>query len=233
MMGVGYLGAIRYIPVSLAVLVFYTGPFFIFFVSRFTEKEPFTIVRLAAIVIAFLGLSLALEVQSSAAYQLKGVLFALMAAVGMATFVTVSSLTIRTADPQTVNLYAMSAGALLFLVFLVIVGGPEGAPTLRSIIILCFSGFTIGLAYLIFFAGLKMIGPVRASMLLNLEPLFTICLAVILFGESLSLSQFLGAALVIVGIILINIKPNLVGPKRPSGSMRASSSIHYGTDSLE
>ena len=42
MMGIGYLGATQYIPVSLAVLIFYTGPFFIIFISRFTEKEPIT-----------------------------------------------------------------------------------------------------------------------------------------------------------------------------------------------
>lgn len=208
MMGIGYLGATQYIPVSLAVLIFYTGPFFIFFISRFTEKEPLTIIRLAAIVIAFIGLSLVLDVQSSGAFQLKGILFALMAAVGMATFVTVSSLAIRTADAQAVNLHAMFGGALLFLFFFFTAGGTVSAITPAGFFKLCGSGFAIGFAYITFYAGLKVVGPVRASMLLNVEPIFTVALAVILLGESLSLSQFMGAGLVIVGIIMINVKPD-------------------------
>ena len=38
MMGIGYLGATQYIPVSLAVLIFYTSPFLVAVISRFTEK---------------------------------------------------------------------------------------------------------------------------------------------------------------------------------------------------
>lgn len=207
-MGMGYLGASNYIPISLAVLIFYTGPIFVVFISRYTEKEPITIIRLAAVVIAFLGLSLALEVGSLGVLQLKGILFALVAAVSCAVFVTVSSLTIRTADPQTVNFYALSSASFLFLSFLFLLGGPEGSITPAAILKLCGSGFAIGGAHLSFFAGLKIIGPVRASMLLNVEPIFTISLAVILLGESLAFIQFVGAALVIAGIIMIHIKPN-------------------------
>ena len=49
MMGIGYIGATKYIPVSLAVLIFYTGPIFIVFISRFTEKESLIIIRLTAL----------------------------------------------------------------------------------------------------------------------------------------------------------------------------------------
>jgi len=48
LMGAGYLGATQYISVSLAVLIFYTGPFFNIFISKFTENEPITISRLMA-----------------------------------------------------------------------------------------------------------------------------------------------------------------------------------------
>jgi drug/metabolite transporter (DMT)-like permease len=40
-------------------------------------------------------------------------------------------------------------------------------------------------------------------MLLNSEPMYTIILAAILLGDRLSSSQWVGAALVITGIILI------------------------------
>ena len=84
LMGVGYLGAIQYMPVSLAVLIFYTGPFLVIIISKFTENEPITILRLLAISIAFLGLILALEVRSTGLPPIRGILFAFMAAIGMA-----------------------------------------------------------------------------------------------------------------------------------------------------
>ena len=94
LMGAGYLGATQYIPVSLAVLIFYTGPFFIIIISKFTEKEPITILRLTAICVAFFGLILIMGVTSTGPLPILGILLAFTAAIGMAAFVTVSSLTI-------------------------------------------------------------------------------------------------------------------------------------------
>jgi len=206
MMGIGYLGATKYIPVSTAVLIFYTGPFFTIFISRFTENEPITIIRLTAIAIAFLGLSLAVGVQFTSIFQIRGVLFALMAAIAMGTFVAISSLTIRTADPQAVNLHTILSGTLLFIIFLFIGDEPVSAITSTNLFELCGSGFAIGAAYVAFYAGLKIIGPVKASMLMNTEPIFTIALAASIFGEKLSLINFIGAGLIISGIIMINCK---------------------------
>jgi drug/metabolite transporter (DMT)-like permease len=53
------------------------------------------------------------------------------------------------------------------------------------------------------FIGLEIIGPVKTSMLMNVEPILTIILAAILLGERLASIQLIGAAFVILGIILI------------------------------
>jgi drug/metabolite transporter (DMT)-like permease len=206
-MGIGYLGATRYIPVSTAVLIFYTGPLFTVLISRFTENEPITIIRLMAIATAFMGLSLALGVQSAGSFQVKGVLFAFMAAIGMATFVTISSLAIRTADPQAVNLHTLFSGTLLFILFLCIENDTApSAITSSNLFGLCGSGCAIAVAYIAFYAGLKIIGPVKASMLMNTEPIFTVALAAAILGEKLSFMKFFGAGLVIIGIVMINCK---------------------------
>jgi drug/metabolite transporter (DMT)-like permease len=207
LMGVGYLGATQYIPVSLAVLIFYTGPFFVIFISKFTENEPITILRLAAICVAFFGLILIMGVKSTGPLPIPGVLLGFTAAIGMAVFVTVSSLTIRKASPQTVNLHSLFSGTLMFGLFLFIMGGPSGTITLSGVLKLVGSGLSIAIGYATFFSGLKIIGPVRASILLNSEPVYTIALAAFLLGERLSFTQLIGAALVIAGIILVACKP--------------------------
>ena len=206
MMGIGYLGATLYIPVSLAVLIFYTAPFLVFIISRFTEKEPFTLMRLTAFSIAFLGLSLAIGVQIPGGLDIKGVLFAFIGAASLAIFVTISSLTIRTADPQAVNLHALSSGALLFLCFCLLTEGFVNSLTQGGLLWLSSSGIILGIAYITFYIGLKIVGPVKASMIMNVEPIFTIALSVALLGEQFSFIQFFGAGLVIIGIFMITYK---------------------------
>lgn len=206
MMSMGYLGAARYIPVSLAVLIFYTGPFFVFIISRFTEKEPITAIRLAAFVLAFIGLFLAMKVDTIGGLHVTGILFALMAGIGMALFITMSNLTIRQADPQAVNLHVLFSGAVLLGLFFLKDNAIDELTT-SGALFLTGSGISVAIAYIAFYAGLKIIGSIKASMLLNIEPIFTIGLSVALFGERLSAIQFVGAALVIVGILIISYKP--------------------------
>jgi drug/metabolite transporter (DMT)-like permease len=74
-MAAGYLGATQYIPISLAVLIFYTFPLFVVVISRFTENEPMTQMRLIAIIIAFVGLGFALEIGSIARLNWQGVAY--------------------------------------------------------------------------------------------------------------------------------------------------------------
>jgi len=207
LMGTGYLGATQYIPVSLAVLIFYTGPFFIIIISKFTENEPITLLRFFAICLAFVGLIIIMGVKSSGSLPIQGILLAFTAAIGMAAFVTVSSLTIRKASPQVVNLHSLFGGTLLFGIFLFILGGPRVANKKSGVLKLGGSRLFLAVGYITFFSGLKIIGPVRASILLNAEPVYTIALAALLLGERLSYTQGMGAVLVIAGISLISCQP--------------------------
>jgi len=207
MMGVGYLGATQYIPVSLAVLIFYTCPFFVAIISKFTENEPITITRLTAIILAFIGLSLALKAQFTADLQILGIMFALMAAIGFASFITVSSLMLRTVDRQAVLLHSLAAGTLLFVLFFVLTSGAEIIVTRAGWLKVSGSGILVAFAYIAFFAGMKIIGPVKASMIMNIEPVLTIGLAAISLGERRSNIQLFGAVLGIGGIVLITCTP--------------------------
>lgn len=207
MMGVGYLGATQYIPISLAVLIFYTCPFFVAIISKFTENEPITPTRLTAIILAFIGLSLALKVQTTGGLQILGIMYAIMGAIGFASFVTVSSLMLKTADRQAVLLHSLAAGTILFLLFFVLTNGVEIIGTQVGWLKVSGSGIVVAFAYITFFAGMKIIGPVKATMIMNIEPILTIGLAAILLGERLSNIQIFGAVLVIGGIVLITCTP--------------------------
>lgn len=203
MTGIGYLAATKYLPISLAVLIFYTAPFFIAIISRFTENEPITIIRLIAIVTAFIGIALALGIQTESTISWQGVALALLAAFGFVSLVCVSSLTMKTVNPQAVNFHCLFSGTVLFSVLLLVTGGSESTISQSSWLKLSISGLTLTVGYMAFFAGLEIAGPVKSSMLMNTEPILTIIFAAVLLDERLSLVQWIGAGLVVVGIIMI------------------------------
>jgi len=203
MMGAGYLGATQYIPISLAVLLFYTSPVFVAVIARFTENEPITIIRSGAIIIAFIGLGLALEIHSVTNLNWQGVALGFLSSFGCTSFVVISSISMRSADPQAINFHCITAGTALFAAFLFFSGGPAGMIPYAALFKLCVSGLALVFGYVTVFGGLEIIGPVKTSMLLNAEPILTIILATSLLGERLASIQLIGAAFVILGIILI------------------------------
>lgn len=203
MVGIGYLGATRYIPVSLAVLIFYTAPFFIAIISRFTENESITPTRLIAIMLAFTGLGLALEIRSIAALNWRGVAFAFIAALGYTSLVIISRISMRTADPQAVSFHCLAAGTVLFVAFGLFTGPPAGIFNHYAWLKLSVSSLGLAVGYVTLFVGLEILGPVKTTMLMNTEPILTIIGAALLLGEWLSATQLMGAGLVMVGIILV------------------------------
>jgi drug/metabolite transporter (DMT)-like permease len=60
-------------------------------------------------------------------------------------------------------------------------------------------------AMLAFFTAVPMIGPMRASMINNMEPITTILLAALIIGEALGPLQLAGAALVIGAIFVMQL----------------------------
>ena len=56
----------------------------------------------------------------------------------------------------------------------------------------------------LFFAGLKRVGPTTASILSTAEPVTTVVLAFLIFGESLGPVQLAGGALVIAAVFVLS-----------------------------
>ena len=67
------------------------------------------------------------------------------------------------------------------------------------------AGVTVGLVA--FFAAFRFIGPVRATMLSNAEPLLGVLFAVAVLGERLSALQWSGVALAVAALVLFEAPP--------------------------
>jgi drug/metabolite transporter (DMT)-like permease len=118
----------------------------------------------------------------------------------------------RPADlPQNVTLAASIAAALLLLVpFLALFSATELAvfvsvPILLSVGYIAL--FASVLAFLVWSYGVSKLGASRSGQFIHLMPVFGAVLAGTLLGETLALSQIVGAILVLSGITLFELRP--------------------------
>ena len=61
-------------------------------------------------------------------------------------------------------------------------------------------------AYYLWQKGIEIIGPNRATMFIQLMPLFSAVMAIIIFKEKFELYHFVGATFIVLGIYLSNRK---------------------------
>ena len=110
----GYMGAIQFIPVSIAVLLLYSYPILVALMAAVSEGEPLGSSRIAALLLAFLGVALALGVTAADWPDGRGVALAFLAAAAMSLFVIGSSRLLRVADRGEANRQLMTAAAYSF-----------------------------------------------------------------------------------------------------------------------
>ncbi|HTQ01107.1 MAG TPA: DMT family transporter [Casimicrobiaceae bacterium] len=79
--------------------------------------------------------------------------------------------------------------------------------------------FGTAIALVLFYDGVRRLGAARASVFINLVPVFAVVLGVLLLGERLELSMVTGGALVVAGVYLLN-RPE--PPRRLAGTTHAA-----------
>jgi drug/metabolite transporter (DMT)-like permease len=110
--------------------------------------------------------------------------------------------------------YASITGTAMLGILLMFAGGtalPDVSGRVwASLVFLGIFGTAVSLV--LFYDGVRRIGAARASVFINLVPVFAIALGVLLLGETLEVSMIVGGALVILGIFLLNRPQRASGP---------------------
>ena len=108
-------------------------------------------------------------------------------------------------DPSPAAALMTTATALVYAALLVASGGsvsPAAVPAGVWLPLLGLGLVATAIAIQTFYAGVKRVGGARASLISTIEPVYTVVLAMILFGERLTTMQIVGGALVIFAVIL-------------------------------
>jgi drug/metabolite transporter (DMT)-like permease len=200
------LSAIGAIPIALAILIFYLFPLVATVILAACGWERFGWRTTAAIVLAFIGLAMALDPVGGGP-SIEGVMLALFAAVGLGAVVALSSRLFRAGDSRPVTLYMAGVASVLLIAFCTVQGQVALPQTSLG-----WSGFLgttafYAFAMIAFFIAISMIGPVRTSLLSYAEPVVTAALGVIVLDESLTPVQVAGIALVVAALVGSTLRP--------------------------
>lgn len=195
-----YLTAIRFASAGLVALLLYLYPTFVAILSVIFLKSKVTPVKVAALGLATLGAGLTADPQGG---QWTGILLAIAAAVIYAVYIVVGAGVMQKVSAvQSSTVIFASAGVVYGM--MTAVQGPHWPTTGAGWLSV---GGIVVLATIIpvvtFLAGLKLIGPTDASLLSTLEPVVTVLLAALLFGEKLRPVSLVGGGMILAAVLLL------------------------------
>jgi len=197
--------ALERLDASLFSLLLYTFPVLVTVAAVALGREPVRTRTAFALLLASSGLVLVLAGAAAGSLDPLGTLLALGAAVIYSAYILGSEGVASRLGPLLLSTL-LCTGAATTLTLVGLAAG-DLAPARVSA-----SGYlwlgalavvsTVG-AIALFFAGLRRVGPTAASILSTLEPVVTVALAFVTFGESLSPVQLAGGALVLSAVLAV------------------------------
>jgi drug/metabolite transporter (DMT)-like permease len=203
----GYFAALERLDASLLALLVYVFPVIVAVTAVVLRRERASRRTAGALALSVGGLAMVLAGAAGGLDPL-GTLLGLATAVVYSAYVLGSEGIAGRVAPLTLSTLVCT-GAAATLTVAGLAGGDLDPASVSA------SGFawlgglavvsTVG-AIGLFFAGLRRVGPTAASILSTLEPVVTVGLAFVAFGESLGPAQLAGGALVLMAVIAIRTK---------------------------
>ena len=204
----GYFAALERIDASLLALILYTYPAMVAGAALAIGRERLNGRKVAALLLASSGLVLVLAGAGAGALDPLGAALGLGAAMIYTTYILVSERVVARVRPQVLSAIVCTGAAASLLVGTSLLGEfrPGDLTAAGWGWLACLAVISTVGAVSLFFAGLDRVGPTAASILSTVEPVVTVLLAFLVFGEVLGAVQLVGGALVLAAVIVLNAR---------------------------
>ncbi|BAU29832.1 threonine/homoserine efflux transporter RhtA [Aneurinibacillus soli] len=200
-----YFLSVKYIPASLATLLFYLYPVFVAVLSFFFNKETLSKRLIVSVLISLGGMGLVLGTPNGDINAI-GVLFALGAGVVYSLYIIIGDRVTSSVPPIVTSAYiALFASTSFFVWGLATDSLHFSFSKIGWLSIIGVAIFSTVLSMLTFFIGMNKTGPTKASIVSMVEPIVTILFSFALLHEQMAALQILGGAIVLTGAVLVII----------------------------
>lgn len=209
-----YFAAMQRMPVAVALLIQYIAPVLIVIAVWVRTRRAPSRAVLVGSVVAMLGLVLVVDI-SGARFDLLGTVFALCAAVCAAAYFVIAGRAGDDLPPLALAAGGLLTGTLLMAVLVVSGILPFAAPSITVTLVglevpgilplLWVGAVATTLGYALGVIAVPRIGSRLASFVGLSEVLFALGFAWLLLGETPAPIQFVGGALILVGVVLVRL----------------------------
>lgn len=206
-----FFEAIKVSNISVTLACLSTGAFFTSILEPifFKRKVIWYEVLFGLIVIA--GLYLIFQVEGEYVY---GIILALTSAFLSASFSIINGKFAKVYNPSVISFYELGGGVLFFTLFIALKG--NFSPSFFQISVsdfmwlLVLSTVCTAYAFIASVGVMKYISPYTVMLTINLEPIYGIILALLVFGEKeqMNSSFYIGACIILSTVILNGILKN-------------------------
>ena len=201
------LNALQIAPVSIVVLILYFFPLLTTIFDAIARRSLPSKLTVILMLIALFGLALALDAVKQN-ITLEGMALAFLAAVSASATMVWGNHKLADVDPEQITLRMFIVGFLIFAGLVWYEGSFELPPTNQGMIYLIALLICFAVSFLAMFRASQMAGAVNASMIMNLEPVFTIFLSVLILSETLTLKAAIGTIIVLAAVLASQIFSN-------------------------
>lgn len=201
---------LSYIKASMERIILFVYTTIVILLNRLFLKQPITKIQILAIILSYLGIVIAFsnEVAITGSNVYLGGFFVLLSAITYASYLVGSGWLIPKFGVVQFTAYAMLVSCVSVFVHYSFINETNlfalpwqvyGLGFLIAIFATVIPSFLVS-------ASIKMISSSNFAIVAGIGPISTIILAAIFLGERLTLLQFLGAILVIVGIVVTSLQ---------------------------
>lgn len=203
-----YFAALERIDASLLSLLLYTFPAIVAAAAVAVGRERIDGRRAAALGLALGGLVLVVAGAGTGALDPLGAALGLGAAVVYSAYILVSEGIAGRVPPRVLSALVCTGAAVPLIAVSALLG--ELRPGELTVAgwgwLACLAVVSTVASISLFFAGLRRVGPTTASILATVEPLVTVLLAFLVFGEALGPVQLAGGALVLAAVLVLHAR---------------------------
>lgn len=215
-----YFKAISMTSMAVAAVLLYTAPAIVMVLSFFLFHEKFSVKKLIALILTFIGCLLVTGILSDqGTISGSGILVGLGAGFGYALYSIFSRYALNKGyHSLTITFYTFLIAGLGTMVLSDFGVVYETSVQSISVLLLCIALGILGtvVPYLTYTTGLKYVENSKASIIASIEPVTAALIGMFLFQEDINFQVVLGIVLVLAALVILG-KGNRTGPEKLNG----------------
>lgn len=197
--------AIEAIPVPIAVLAYFIYPFLTGIGGAITGLDRLTWRGALAAFVAFCGLALMISAQPGE-LGFAGLAYAFCGALCRAALLLITRAELSGADSRLTTGYSLLSSTLLFVLVCLATQTWNLPQTAQGWSAFLATSVATTVAIVALFASTARIGPFRTALTMNLEPVVSTALSMLLLGETMQPIQVLGAVVMIAALCAFQLR---------------------------